>query len=76
MTDRTHSAFRWASITPSAAPLEPRPAAIYCGTAGDVVAVGDDGVSETFKAPAGALLTIQPTKITSGPADMVALYNS
>lgn len=75
MTDRIHNATSWKAITASSAAIEPTPAAVFCGTAGDVVAVGKNGVSATFKAAAGTLLPIQPVKITSGPADMVALYN-
>ena len=49
-------------------------AAIYVGTAADVVVQGSDGVSVTFKAPpAGTILPISPLKITAGTT-LLALY--
>lgn len=68
----------WAAITPSdTAKLEPIPRGVFVGSSGDVVAVGQDGVSATFAANAGDVLPIQPTKImaTSTTATgLIALY--
>lgn len=79
MTDKTTTAVRWKAITPSnAAAIEPIPAAVYVGGAGDVVAVGTDGVAATFGATAGGLLQIQPSKILATgttATGIVALYN-
>jgi hypothetical protein len=49
-------------------------AAIYVGTNADVVVVGSDGVSVTFKAPpAGTVLPISPLKVTAGTT-LLALF--
>lgn len=79
MSDRTYAAKQWADITKSdTATIEPIPASVYVGGAGDVVAVGADGTSATFTAADGAILPIQPHKIMSTgttATGLVALYN-
>ena len=78
-SNRTHTAFRWKPITPSdTARIEPIPAAIRANVEGDIVAVGDDGVSGTFTVAAGQVLEIQPHRIlaTGTTAEGInALYN-
>lgn len=78
-SDRTHTALRWAAITPSdTAPLAPVPVAVYVGGAGNVVAIGDDGVAGTFAVVAGQVLDIQPHRINSTSTTatgLIALYN-
>lgn len=79
MSNRTFSAYRWKAITPSdTATIEPQPVAVFVGGAGNVVAVGDDGVAATFAATAGAVLPIQPHRINSTSTTatgLIALYN-
>lgn len=75
MSENTFNALRWKSITAGVGAIEPRPTAIYAGADGTIVAEGDDGVSASFDVTAGDIVPIQPIRITSGPATMVALYN-
>ena len=79
MSDRTYSATSWAAITPSdSATLAPVPVAIIATVAGDITAVGDDGVSAVFPIADGAMLTIQPHKIMATgttATGLIALYN-
>lgn len=79
MSDRTNNAYRWKAITKSdTAWIEPRPDAVFVGGAGDVVAEGDDGNTETFAANGGTVLNIQPRRIknASTATGMIALYNT
>lgn len=73
-----YTATQWAPVTKSDVTiLPPGVRAIYVGGVGDVVALGQDGVSGTFTvATAGTVLPIQPTKIMDATTAtlMVALY--
>ena len=79
MGDKTSTAKSWADITPSdTASIEPTPQAVRVNGAGDVVAVGADGVSCTFTAVDGDMLMIQPVKIMATgttATGLIALYN-
>lgn len=79
MSDNLFSALRWEELTPSdTVAIEPFPVAIFVGTAGDVEAKGDDGVSATFVAVAGQTLSIQPRYVMATgttATNLVALYN-
>jgi len=79
MSDRMYSALRWAAITPSdTVQIRPTPIAVYVGGAGNVTAIGDNGVSAVFAASAGQTLAIQPSFVmatgTTATA-LVRLYN-
>ena len=78
MGEKTFSALRWKPIVKSdTTVLEPIPIAVYVGGGGNVVAIGDDGVSGTFIAQDGVMLPIQPRKVMAATTatDMIGLYN-
>lgn len=75
-TTRTSTANSWKAITAGSDALEPVPAAIYIGGAGNITAEGADGNSEEFAVVAGQVLPIQPVKITAATATgIMGLYN-
>ena len=78
-TDLILSATKWIPVTPSdTVDFDKRPRAIYVGGAGNVAAVGQDGVVATFSgATAGNILPIMPKRInqTNTTATLIlALY--
>lgn len=79
MGEKTSTATSWAAVTPSdTAKIEPTPQAIRANVAGDIVAVGSDGVSVTFTVTDGGELPIQPVQILATgttATGIVAFYN-
>lgn len=70
---------RWAAVTPhDSTNFTELPKAIYVGGTGDIVAVGSDDATATFKAiPVGTILPIRPKRINSTNTTatlMIALY--
>ncbi len=71
----TFSARRWKAITASnTAFCEPKPVALRANVAGDIVAVGDDGVSGTFTVAAGEILPVQPVQVLSTGTTATGIY--
>lgn len=54
----------WATIVPSDVNIiDPKPKAIYCGTAGTITLEGANGVSVLFTVPAGSTLLVRPVRV-------------
>ena len=74
-SDRTYTARRWKLLTASTtAALEPKPVALRANVAGDIVIIGDDGVSGTFAVDAGQVLECQPTMLMSTGTTATGIY--
>lgn len=74
-SNRTFCALRWKLLTASdTATLEPKPTAIRPNVAGDVVIVGDDGVSGTFTLAAGEVLPCQPVQLKATGTTATGIY--
>lgn len=60
-------AYKWVAITPSdATNMKAGCRGVYVGGAGNVAAVGQDDVAETFTAvPVGTFMPIQPKRINA-----------
>ena len=73
-----HPASYWAAVTPSdSTNFTTRPRAIYVGVSGDVVAIGIDNVSVTFKSMAVGWHPIRPKRINATlttATNIIAVY--
>lgn len=76
--DQAAPARSWVAVTPSNSTNLPAGCrGLYVGVAGDVAAVGSDGVAIVFAAEAGSFLPLGPIRVNATGTDatgIVALY--
>lgn len=72
--DPQDPASRWFPITPSdTVDLAEIPKEIYVGGAGNITALGFDGVSGTFAVTAGQILRIRPARVMAAGTSATGL---
>lgn len=65
----------WATITPGASPLSPRPKALWVNQACTITLEDSDGTSVTFTVAAAGPVDLSPTKVTAiSTGSVIGLY--